>query len=72
MFKLLLWPTWRRLAVLVLACRIITFNTIKTKKGWMWAGGAVVVFGLIQLYYIVSAIMQKRRHMRALDDVKKM
>ena len=26
----------------------------------------------LQLYYVVKSVMQKRRHLRALDDVKKM
>ena len=50
----------------------LTFNTIKTKKGWMLFLGLVALFALVQLYYIGSAILQKRRHLRALDDVKKM
>ena len=52
--------------------RLITFNTIKTKQGWIWAGGVLAVFALIQMYYIGSAILQKRRHLRALEDVKKL
>ena len=52
--------------------RLLTFNTIKTKKGWMWAGGLLVVFLLAQLYYIGSAILQKRRHLRAVEDLKKL
>ena len=52
--------------------RLITFNTIKTKKGWVWAGGIAALFGVMQTYYIGSAIMQKRRRIKALEDVKKM
>ena len=47
-------------------------NTIKTKKGWVWAGGIAALFGVMQTYYIGSAIMQKRRRIKALEDVKKM
>ena len=54
------------------AGRLITFNTIKTKKGWVWAGGIAALFGVMQTYYIGSAIMQKRRRIKALEDVKKM
>ena len=52
--------------------RMVTFNTIKTKKGWVWAGGFAALFGIMQTYYIGSAIMQKRRRIKALEDVKKM
>ena len=52
--------------------RLVTFNTIKTKKGWVWAGGFAALFGVMQTYYIGSAIMQKRRRIKALEDVKKM
>lgn len=52
--------------------RLITFNTIKTKKGWVWAGGIAALFGVMQTYYIGSAIVQKRRRIKALEDVKKM
>ena len=51
---------------------MVTFNTIKTKKGWVWAGGFAALFGIMQTYYIGSAIMQKRRRIKALEDVKKM
>jgi hypothetical protein len=52
--------------------RVITFNTVQTKKGWMTAAGILIVLLVIQLYYIAAAVLQKRRHLRALDDVKKM
>ena len=52
--------------------RLVTFNTIKTKKGWVWAGGFAALCGIMQTYYIGSAIVQKRRRIKALEDVKKM
>ena len=51
---------------------MITFNAIKTKQGWVWAGGFAAVFGLMQLYYISSAILQKRRRIKALEELKKL
>jgi hypothetical protein len=57
---------------LLMIGRLVTFNTIKTKKGWVWAGGFAALFGIMQTYYIGSAIMQKRRRIKALEDVKKM
>ena len=57
---------------LLMVGRLVTFNTIKTKKGWVWAGGFAALFGVMQTYYIGSAIMQKRRRIKALEDVKKM
>ena len=70
-----LWPHRPALAHRSIARgggRLITFNTIKTKKGWVWAGGIAALFGVMQTYYIGSAIMQKRRRIKALEDVKKM
>lgn len=52
--------------------RVVTFNTVQTKKGWMQVGAMLVVVLLIQLYLIAKAVLHKRRHLRALDDVKKM
>merc|ERR1719271_2141568 len=36
-----------------------TVTPVKTKQGWIWAGGVIAVFALIQMYYIGSAILQK-------------
>ena len=52
--------------------RLITFNTIKTKQGWMTAGGVVIALLVVQLYFVGSTVLQKRRHLRALEDVKNM
>ena len=51
--------------------RLVTFNTIKTKKGWVWAGSCLAVFGLMQTYYVGSAILHKSRRIKALEEVKK-
>jgi len=52
--------------------RVITLNTIKTKKGWLMVAALCLGLFMVQLYFIGSAVLQKRRHLRALDDVKKM
>merc|ERR1712083_228196 len=50
--------------------RVLTFNVIKTKKGWMIVLAiAMCLFG-VQLHFIGSAVLHKRRHLRALEDVK--
>ena len=52
--------------------RILTLNMIQTKEGWTMAGGAILLILLAQLLLISKAVLQKRRHLRALEDVKKM
>ena len=53
-------------------CSIVTLNNIKTKEGWMIAGGFIIFALLVQLYFVGSTVLQKRRHLRALDEVKDM
>jgi hypothetical protein len=57
---------------LLLAGRIVTLNVVQTEEGWKQAG--MVVCGLLglQLLLILRAVVQKRTHLRALDEVKKM
>jgi len=50
---------------------IVTLNIIQTKKGWMYASSMLVVFLVVQLFFIAKAVLQKRRHLRALDDLTK-
>jgi len=57
---------------LLLVGRVVTLNTVQTKKGWMTIGGLLVGLLLIQLVSVAKAVLHKRRHLRALDDVKKM
>ena len=57
---------------LLVAGRVLTLNQIQTKRGWMRAGGLLVFVLVVQLYFIASKVMQKRRHLRALEQVKKM
>jgi len=52
--------------------RVLTLNMIQTREGWMRAGMVLLGFLLLQVYFIAKAVMHKRRHLRALDDVKKM
>jgi len=52
--------------------RFVTFNVIKTKSGWIYAGGFVIFLCGVQLYFIGKAVLHKRRHLRALEDVKKL
>jgi len=51
--------------------RLLTFNMIKTKKGWMYAGGALAAILIVQLFFIVKAMMARRRHMKALTELSK-
>lgn len=44
---------------------------IKTKKGWMYAGGALAAILIVQLFFIVKAMMARRRHMKALTELSK-
>ena len=50
---------------------VVTLNVIQTKKGWMYAASLLVLFLLVQLFFIAKAVLQKRRHLRALDDLTK-
>ncbi|KAL1525473.1 hypothetical protein AB1Y20_020330 [Prymnesium parvum] len=52
--------------------RVITLNNVKTKEGWMFAGGIIIFLLVVQLYFVASSVLQKRRHLRALEDVKNM
>lgn len=44
---------------------------VKTKKGWMYAGGVLAVVLMVQLYFILRAMMARRRHMNALTELSK-
>ena len=52
--------------------RVLTLNTVQTKQGWITIGGLLVLVLLLQLISVAKAVLHKRRHLRALDDVKKM
>lgn len=52
--------------------RVLTLNIVQTKRAWMLCLGFVLVIICLQLMYIFKAVLHKRRHLRALDDVKKM
>jgi len=52
--------------------RIITLNNIKTKEGWMVAGGVIIFVLLGQLYSTGLKVHRKRQQMRALEEVKDM
>jgi len=52
--------------------RVVTLNNIKTKEGWMIAGGLIIVVLLAQLYFVGSSVLHRRRHLRALEEVKDM
>merc|ERR1719478_160887 len=56
----------------LLVGRVMTLNMIQSKEGWTMAGGAILLILLAQLLLISKAVLQKRRHLRALEDVKKM
>merc|ERR1719478_1321160 len=47
--------------------RIATLNTIQTREGWTIAGGVLLGLLLLQLIVVIKAVVQKRRHLRALD-----
>jgi len=57
---------------LLLLGRFVTFNALKTKSGWKQAGGVLLALLALQVIMIGQAVLQKRRHLRALDEVKKM
>ena len=56
----------------LLVGRVMTLNMIQSKEAWTMAGGAILLILLAQLLLISKAVLQKRRHLRALEDVKKM
>ena len=57
---------------LLLVGRVVTFNTLKTKSGWKQAGGVLLALLALQVIMIGKAVLQKRRQLRALDEVEKM
>jgi len=57
---------------LLLFGRVVTLNILQTKDGWVTAGCVLVGVLLVQLLLIGKAVVQKRQHLRALEDVKKM
>uniref|UniRef100_A0A7S0J731 Translocon-associated protein subunit beta n=1 Tax=Calcidiscus leptoporus TaxID=127549 RepID=A0A7S0J731_9EUKA len=57
---------------LLIAGRIATFNIIKTKQGWMVAAFIGICLVAVQLHFVGSKVLHKRRHLRALEDVKNM
>ena len=56
----------------IMAGRVLTLNMIKTKQGWMAFAALALLAICAQLYFIGSAVLHKRRHLRALEDVKKL
>ena len=61
------WETY-----LLTAGRVVTLNTIQTREGWSYVGAALLAYVVLQVALTVKAVIQKRQHLRALDDVKKM
>ena len=57
---------------LLLIGRVITLNIVQSKEGWLYAGCAVLALIFLQVVMITKSVMHKRRHLRALEDVKKM
>jgi hypothetical protein len=57
---------------LLLLGRIVTLNIMQTKEGWKSVGAVGIGLLILQLLYIAKAVLQKRRHLRALEEVKKM
>ena len=52
--------------------RFVTLNQIQTTAGWMYFGGLIVFLLAIQLFMIGKEVLKQRKHLRALDEVKKM
>ena len=52
--------------------KVLTLNMIQTKGGWTYAGGVLLALLCLQVLVIARAVMRKRAHLRALDEVKKM
>jgi len=48
--------------------RFITLNQIKTKEGWMIAGGLIIFLLLLKLYSVGSAAMRWRQHLKAVNE----
>uniref|UniRef100_A0A7S4BJE8 Translocon-associated protein subunit beta n=2 Tax=Chrysotila carterae TaxID=13221 RepID=A0A7S4BJE8_CHRCT len=57
---------------LLLVGRVLTLNVIQTKSGWTVAAVLALIAIGAQLYFVGSTVMQKRRHLRALEDIKKL
>ena len=52
--------------------KLATLNIVQTKQGWMVAGGVLGALAAFQVYAIFSTVIKRRRHLRALEDVKRM
>ena len=52
--------------------KVVTLNVVQTKEGWKQAGTVLLALLALQLIIVGKAVLQKRRHLRALDEVKKM
>ena len=57
---------------LLLIGRIVTLNVMQTREGWKQAGMGLLLLLALQVMFVGKAVLQKRRHLRALDEVKKM
>ena len=57
---------------LLLVGQVVTLNTVQTKDGWKKVGTGLLALLALQLIIVGKAVLQKRRHLRALDEVKKM
>ena len=57
---------------LLLIGRIVTLNVMQTREGWKQAGMGLLLLLAPQVMFVGKAVLQKRRHLRALDEVKKM
>ena len=52
--------------------RIVTLNIVQTKEGWSYAGGILLAFIALQVMLVAKALVDKRRHLSALEEVKKL
>ena len=59
-------------ATLLKIGKLATLNIVQTKQGWMVAGGVLGALAAFQVYAIFSTVIKRRRHLRALEDVKRM
>jgi len=57
--------------MLLFVGRILTLNNVKTKTGWMYVGGFLVLLLMLQLYQVAKSVIRKRRYVRTLEEVKK-
>lgn len=57
---------------LLLLGRIATLNIIQTKQGWISACYVGCAAALLKLIFVAQKVLHKRRHLRALDAVKKL